>query len=120
MDCCGTPSHQISVQAGATNLSLLRCSHCSQQTWTVDGREVSREEAFAHLSDAYKDIPQAAQAARARTARDRVVRAERRAAQAVTAIQTDEISLTEHEAQCEPKPQLAELLEGWQVLGTAV
>src|SRR6185369_7547141 len=46
MDCCGVAHHEITVQAGSSTLTLMRCSHCSQQAWTLDGQSVEREEAF--------------------------------------------------------------------------
>lgn len=110
MDCCGVAHHEISVSAGASTLTLMRCGHCSQQAWTFDGLPVEREEAFAHLSGAYRGIPQAAQAARSKSQADRALRlAQRRAA----ATPSDEIRLTD-----EPAPsELTALLDGWKVLG---
>jgi hypothetical protein len=107
MDCCGVAHHEITVQAGDSTLTLMRCGQCSQQAWTIDGVPVEREEAFAHLSGAYRDLPKAAQAARAKAAADR----EQRLAQRDAAEQ--EIRLTDSPAPSE----LATLLEGWQVLG---
>ena len=112
LDCCGGAHHEITVQAGSTTLTLIRCGHCSQQAWTIDGLPVEREVAFAHLSGAYREIPLAAKAARDKATADRDAR---RAQRAAALMPLDEIRLTEEPVQSE----LAKLLEGWQVLGAA-
>ncbi len=108
MDCCGALHHEITVQAGASTLVLIRCSQCSQQSWSLDGVSVEREEAFSHLSGAYRDIPRAAQAARSKATAGRE---ERRAARA--AVPAQEIRLP-----ADPdNSELVTMLEGWKVLG---
>ncbi|MCU1586723.1 MAG: hypothetical protein JWN31_216 [Frankiales bacterium] len=114
MDCCDSTHHEITVQAGGSSVSLLRCGHCSQQCWTVDGVPVEREAAFAQLSTAYSGVPRAAKAARTRTIAERETRlAERRRQQAErTPVPTSE--------EAEPvASELARMLEGWQVLGSS-
>jgi hypothetical protein len=118
VDCCGTPAHEIIVQAGSTRMSLLRCGHCAQQVWTIDGRQVDRDVAFDQLANAYREIPVAAQAARDRTSAERQQRLDarrrQRAARAVAATAPqEEIRLADDST------ELSELLQGWQVLGAA-
>lgn len=110
MNCCGGARHEITVQSGASTLMLIRCSQCTQQIWSIDGVLVEREEAFAHLSGAYRDIPQAAQAARSKAIAGR---AAREAARAALTVPEQEIRLP-----AEPDTsELASLLDGWKVLG---
>jgi hypothetical protein len=113
VDCCGSPHHEITVQAGGRSVTLLRCGQCSQQCWTIDGQPVAREAAFAQLSDAYSSGPRAARATRARTESERQARVtERREQQAARAL------LALPEPSPEPNAaELAKMLEGWQVLG---
>lgn len=114
MDCCDSPHHEITVQAGGRSVTLLRCGHCSQQCWTIDDAQVEREAAFAQLSAAYSSVPKAAKAARARTAAERETRmAERREQQAA---RTPEVSSDAVEPVAS---ELAAMLEGWQVLGSS-
>ena len=118
MDCCGGAHHEITVQAGSSNLTLIRCGQCSQQAWTIDGRPIDRDQAFAHLSGAYREIPRAAQAARARTTADRDARRAARAARLTAEVGQPEGVDQEIRLTDEPvAAQLADLLKGWQVLG---
>jgi hypothetical protein len=114
VDCCDSTHHEITVQAGGRSVTLMRCGHCSQQCWTIDGVTVEREAAFAQLSTAYSGVPKAAKAARARTTAEREARmAERREQQAAQ----QSVTLP-----ADPEPvvgELAKLLEGWQVLGSS-
>jgi hypothetical protein len=110
VDCCNVAHHEITVQAGASTLTLMRCGHCSQQAWTIDGVAVEREEAFAHLSGAYRDVPASARAARERTQAERE---QRRAQREAAAAPDQEIRLTDEPEQRD----VSKLLEGWQVLG---
>jgi hypothetical protein len=114
VNCCDSTHHEITVQAGGRSVTLMRCGHCSQQCWTIDGVQVEREAAFAQLSTAYSGVPKAAKAARARTTAEREVRmAERREQQAAKSI----VTLPE---EAEPvASELAKMLEGWQVLGSS-
>ena len=109
MRCCGSPYQEISVQAGAGALALLRCTSCSDQRWSRDGAVLQRHEAFDVLASAYREVPLRARAARDRAA---TVSAARQAAR-----------LAERKAPAtatEPRPDAARLmsmLNGWQVLG---
>lgn len=113
MNCCDSAHHEITVQAGGRSVTLMRCGHCSQQCWTIDGVAVEREAAFAQLSHAYSGVPRAAKAARARTTAEREARmAERREQHAVRA------SVDLSDAVEPVSSELAKMLEGWQVLGS--
>lgn len=116
MECCGSPHHEITVQADGKSVTLLRCAHCAEQVWTVDDVPVDRAAAFAHLSSAYASVPRASREARARSAADREARlVERRRQQdGVRADGPDRRAPIDQATSAE----LSKLLEGWQVLGS--
>lgn len=108
MRCCGSPFQEITVQAGAGALALLRCTSCGDQQWSRDGIALARDEAFDVLASAYREVPLRARAARDRAA---AVSAARQAAR-----------IAERTAAAAPEPRrdaasLMTLLDGWQVLG---
>jgi hypothetical protein len=111
--CCGSPYHQITVQTGKGALTLLRCTHCSDQRWAREGTLLERDQAFAQLATAYREVP-----VRARAARDRAA-AITAARQAARIAQRAESQLAAP-AVAEAAPDAARLmtmLDGWQVLG---
>ena len=116
VDCCGSQHHEITVQAGGQSVTLQRCGHCAQQLWTVDGRPVEREAAFAQLSTAYAGVSQNTREARERIAAEREARLiERRAhANPVRADGPDRRMAMQPDVGSE----LTTMLQGWQVLGS--
>jgi hypothetical protein len=111
--CCENPFQEITVQAGAGALALVRCSSCDRQQWSRDGQVVDRDEAFAMLASAYREVPLRARAARDRAASLSAARqaarlAERGASQPRTVTLPDARPDAAH---------LMTMLEGWQVLG---
>ena len=111
MRCCGSPYQEISVQAGAGALALLRCSSCGDQAWARDGAMLRRDEAFELLASAYREVPLRARAARARAAS---LSAARQAARLAERRATAVLSVPEPRADA---ARLMTMLDGWQVLG---
>jgi hypothetical protein len=116
VQCCSSTYQEITVRAGAGDLVLLRCPQCSDQVWARDGVQLDRDDAFAELATAYREVPMQARAARDRAAdltaerqaqREAQREAQRAAAEAARLAGPDTSGL-------------ADLLAGWQVLGAAV
>jgi hypothetical protein len=108
--CCGSPYQEITVQAGAGAVALLRCTSCGNQQWARDGEALQRTEAFDLLASAYREVPLRARAARDRAASMSAARQAARIAQRASA---DPVVL-------DARPDagtLMSLLDGWQVLG---
>lgn len=109
MHCCGSPFQEITVQAGAGAVALLRCTSCSAQQWSREGVLLARDEAFDVLASAYREVPLRARAARDRAAAVSAARQAARIAERATASTAPE-----------PRRDAASLmtmLDGWQVLG---
>jgi hypothetical protein len=119
MDCCGSPHHEITVQAGGQSVTLLRCGHCAEQTWTVDGLAVDREAAFAQLSQAYAGVSHTTKANRERIAADREARLiERRAHASTVRVDGPERRTPAAPDAGDVGTELSKMLAGWQVLGS--
>ena len=110
MHCCGSPFHQITVQTGAGALTLLRCTHCTQQRWAREGTLLEREQAFTQLARAYRGVPEHAQLVRQRSAATtrarRVARDNQRPAAPAAEVRPD-------------AAHLLTMLDGWQVFGAS-
>ncbi|MGZ6804922.1 MAG: hypothetical protein ACXVFU_17930 [Nocardioidaceae bacterium] len=105
----------ITLQAGAGALVLARCAGCETQQWLRDGRPVAREEAFALLGQAYREVPLRARAARDRVASQNAARqAARTAARSEARPAARTITLPDAGRDT---ADLAAMLQGWQVLG---
>jgi hypothetical protein len=110
--CCGSLNQEITVQAGAGAVALLRCSSCGDQQWARDGEALHRTEAFDLLASAYREVPLRARAARDRAASVSAARQAARLAERATAATAAPAA--------PPRPDagtLISLLDGWQVLG---
>lgn len=114
MRCCGNPSQVITLQAGAGALVLARCAGCETQQWLRDGRPVAREEAFALLGQAYREVPLRARAARDRVASQNAARQAARTAARTAPTAARTITLPDAGRDT---TDLASMLQGWQVLG---
>ncbi|MCW2598481.1 MAG: hypothetical protein JWM02_310 [Frankiales bacterium] len=113
MRCCGSPYQEITVQAGAGALALLRCTSCGNQRWARDGAVVARDEAFDLLAMAYREVPLRARAARDRAAAMNAARQAARLAERAEA-QRKVVSLRGGRPDT---AHLMSLLDGWQVIG---
>lgn len=107
MHCCGTDGQTIELRSGEEPLHMVRCTVCSRREWRVGGRPVSVDAAFEVLGHTYRAVPRQARAVRARSASQTAARAAARAAQVRTAVQAPDVA----------RPGLADLLQGWTVLG---
>lgn len=109
--CCGTPFHEISVQTGGSTLSLFRCTSCDRQRWSCDGEPMDREAALARLANAYRRVPEPTKApAEADASAAPVAPAPRQRKKPV-------VTLPPAKEPAKKPDELAELLEGWTVLG---
>ena len=115
MRCCGTDYQTITVRAGGSRVALLRCSVCGDQRWALDGALLGREDAFAHLATAYREVPLRARQARDRAAAASAARSAARAAERARAA----APAAEEPVGVGARPELQELLSGWTVLGAA-
>ena len=112
MQCCGSPTQAITVQAGADALTLLRCTRCTQQRWAREGLLLERDQVLTELANAFQSTrptPVAGHSSPANAAR-REARQRRRVTQPTapaTQVVPDQVSL-------------ATMLSGWQVLGATV
>ncbi|MGZ6827015.1 MAG: hypothetical protein ACXVGH_09490 [Mycobacteriales bacterium] len=108
----------ITLQAGAGALVLARCAGCETQQWLRDGRPVAREEAFALLGQAYREVPLRARAARDRVASQNAARQAARTAARTAARPAPAAARTITLPDAgRDTTDLASMLQGWQVLG---
>lgn len=108
MQCCGSQTQAITVQAGANGLTLLRCTRCTQQRWARGGLLLERHQALLELTNAFGSTPRSSQA---RTSAASVKRQEERRLHRMTAQETAAAE------QPPGEPNFTSLLNGWQVLG---
>lgn len=117
MRCCGSPYHQITVQTGKGALTLLRCTHCGDQRWAREGELLARDQAFAQLATAYREVPVRARAVRERAASITAARqSARQAARQAQRAGSQRTAVAVAEAPPDAA-RLMSMLEGWQVLG---
>lgn len=129
MRCCGSPFQAIVVQAGRGALELMRCSHCGDQRWALDGVMLQRGEAFAALADAFREGPLQARAVRDRAAHVTAARAAQRAAAREEAAREEAareeaapapVAAAAPAVAAPARDRVVDLLAGWQVLGAGL
>lgn len=106
MRCCGQDGQVIELRGGEAPLRMVRCGTCSHREWRLGPETIAVEAAFEVLAQTYRALPRAARVARAAAATQTAARAAVRAAKAAPV-----------QAPARDRGELAQLLQGWSVLG---